>query len=53
MLHASINWVVTGSGNVLSPIQHQAIPWTYIGLLSIGRQEQTSVKFKSKYKYLP
>ena len=34
-IYASVNWVSIGSDNGLSPIQRQAIIWTYIGLLSI------------------
>ena len=34
-----MTWVSTGSGNGLSPVRHQAIPWTNAGLLSIGLLE--------------
>ena len=34
-IYASLNWVIFGSGNGLSPVQRQAISWTNTGLLSI------------------
>ena len=35
-IYASVNWVSIGSDNGLSPIQPQAIIYTYVGSLSIG-----------------
>ena len=35
-IYASVNWANFGSGNGLSPTQHQAITWTNVDLLSIG-----------------
>ena len=35
-LYASVNWVITGSGNGLSPVRHQAITWNIAGVLPIG-----------------
>ena len=34
-IYASVNWVIIGSGNGLSPARDQAIAWTNAGLLSI------------------
>ena len=36
MPHMCVNWVTIGSGNGLSPVQHQAITRTNASLLSIG-----------------
>ena len=36
---------IIGSDNGLLPVQHQAIIWTSGGVLLIGHQEQTSMKF--------
>ena len=36
LIYASVNWIITGSGNGLSPVRRQAITRTNIGLLSIG-----------------
>ena len=46
-IYASVNWVIIGSGNGLSPAPHQAITWTNAGLLAIGRLETnfTEVSF--------
>ena len=35
-IHASLNWVIIGSNNGLSPVQRQAIIWTNAGILLIG-----------------
>ena len=35
-VYVSVNWVIIGSGNGLSPLWCQAITWTNAGLLSIG-----------------
>ena len=32
----SVNWAIIGSGNDLSPVRRQAIPWSNAGLLSTG-----------------
>ena len=40
---ASVNWVIIGLGNALSPIRRQAITWANDELLSYG---QTPVKFE-------
>ena len=45
-----MNQVNIGSDNGLSPIRRQAITRTNADLLLIGRLEQTSVKYESKYK---
>ena len=34
-IYASVNWVIIGSGNGMSPVRRQAIIWTNAGLLSI------------------
>ena len=34
-IYASVNWVIIGSGNGLSPVRRQAITWTNAALLSI------------------
>ena len=34
--YTSVNWVIIGSGNGLSPVWRQAITWTKADLLSIG-----------------
>ena len=36
LLYASLNWVITGSDNDLSPVRHRAIIWTNAGILLIG-----------------
>ena len=36
-IYESVNCVITGTGNELSPVRRQAITWTSAGLLSIGR----------------
>ena len=33
---SSAAWVIIGPGNGLSPVRHQAITWTNVGLLSVG-----------------
>ena len=35
-IYASLNWVIIGLDNGLSPIRHQAITWSNAGLLSNG-----------------
>ena len=35
-IYASLNWVIIGSDNGLSPVRHQAIIWTNAGILLIG-----------------
>ena len=35
-IYASVNYVIIGLNNCLSPIRHQAIIWNNAGLLSIG-----------------
>ena len=35
-IHASLNWVIIGSDNGLSPVRRQAIIWTNTGILLIG-----------------
>ena len=35
-IYASMNWVITGPDNGLSPVRRQAITWTNAGLLLIG-----------------
>ena len=35
-MYASVNWVIIGSGNGLSPVRRQAITWTNDALLSFG-----------------
>ena len=34
--YESVNWVIIGSGNGLSPVRRQAVTWTNAGLLSIA-----------------
>ena len=34
-IHASVNWVIIGSGNGLSPMRRQAITWTNVDILII------------------
>ena len=41
-----MNWIITGAGNGLSPVRHQAITWTNDGLCSLNPWEQISVKFE-------
>ena len=35
-IYASLNWVIIGSDNGLSPVRRQAIIWTNAGILLIG-----------------
>ena len=35
-IYASLNWVIIGSDNGLSPVRRQAITWTNVGILLIG-----------------
>ena len=35
-IYASLNWVIIGSNNELSPLRCQAIIWTNAGILSVG-----------------
>ena len=35
-MYVSVNWVIIGPGNGLSPVRSQAITWTHAGLFSIG-----------------
>ena len=35
-IYASLNWVIIGSDNDLSPVRRQAIIWTNAGILLIG-----------------
>ena len=41
----SLNWVIIGSDNGLSPIWHQVIIWTNAGILSITPWKKKSVTF--------
>ena len=45
-------WIhqVSGSGNGLLPVRHQAITWINADLLSIGPFGTNPVKFESKYE---
>ena len=44
-----MNWVSIGSSNGLSPFRRQAITRTNADFLSIGLEEQISVKFELRY----
>ena len=50
-IYASVNWVIIGSGNGLSPVWRQAITWTNAGLLSVGLLGKKSVNFESEFYY--
>ena len=41
LIQVSVNWAIIGSGNGLSPIQHQAIIWISTELWLIGSSETT------------
>ena len=42
LIWTSLNWVLTGSDNDLSPVRRQAISWTSDDLCSLDHQEQIS-----------
>ena len=44
-IYASLNWVIIGSDNGLSPVRRQAIIWTNAGILLIGPLGTTQWKF--------
>ena len=46
-IYLSVNWIIIGSGNGLSPVRHQAITWTNDGLLSIGLHFQWNLNRNS------